>query len=52
MKVMFTKLFLSVLPILSGASVNNTGLSYLVGGLIALLILAYLIYTLFRPEKF
>jgi K+-transporting ATPase KdpF subunit len=33
-------------------SVSNGPISYLIGGIIALLIMAYLIYTLLRPEKF
>jgi K+-transporting ATPase KdpF subunit len=36
----------------SDAAVSNGPLSYLIGGIIALLILGYLIYTLLRPEKF
>jgi K+-transporting ATPase KdpF subunit len=43
---------MSVANISGGASVNTFGLNYLIGAIIALLILAYLIYTLFRPEKF
>lgn len=31
---------------------NATNLSYIIGGVIALLILGYLIYTLLHPEKF
>jgi K+-transporting ATPase KdpF subunit len=31
---------------------SNSPLSYLIGGIIALLIMGYLIYTLLRPEKF
>jgi len=33
-------------------SVSNGPVSYLIGGIIALLIMAYLVYTLLRPEKF
>jgi K+-transporting ATPase KdpF subunit len=31
---------------------SNGPVSYLIGGIIALLILGYLIYTLLRPDKF
>ncbi len=31
---------------------SNGALSYLVGGFIAVLLMAYLVYTLLRPEKF
>ncbi len=43
---------LAVVPIQSDAAVSNGSISYIIGGLIALLILGYLIYTLLRPEKF
>jgi K+-transporting ATPase KdpF subunit len=33
-------------------SVSNGPLSYLIGGIVALLILGYLVYTLLRPDKF
>jgi K+-transporting ATPase KdpF subunit len=36
----------------SGAAVSNGFVSYLIGSIIALLILGYLIYTLLRPDKF
>ena len=42
---------LLVLPIQPDAAVSNGPLSYLIGGIIALLILGYLIYTLLRPDK-
>jgi K+-transporting ATPase KdpF subunit len=32
------------------AQIENKG--YLIGGIIALLIMIYLVYSLFRPEKF
>ena len=38
-------------PAPAGATVANGPVSYLIGGIIALLILGYLIYTLIRPEK-
>jgi K+-transporting ATPase KdpF subunit len=43
---------LLVVPIQPDTNVANGPLSYLIGGIIALLILGYLIYTLLRPEKF
>jgi K+-transporting ATPase KdpF subunit len=43
---------LLVVPIQPGTNVSNGTLSYLIGGIIALLILGYLIYTLLRPDKF
>ena len=43
---------LLVVPIQSDAAVSNGPLSYIIGGIIALLILGYLIYTLLRPDKF
>jgi|GEM_PF-376575 K+-transporting ATPase KdpF subunit len=45
-------LSLLVVPIQPGTNVSNGPLSYLIGGIIALLILGYLIYTLLRPDKF
>ena len=34
------------------AVVSNGPVSYIIGGIVALLILGYLIYTLLRPDKF
>jgi K+-transporting ATPase KdpF subunit len=45
-------LFFSVVPIQKNAEVSTGPVSYLIGGIIALLILGYLIYTLLHPEKF
>jgi len=45
-------LSLLVVPVHSDAAGSNGPLSYLIGGIIALLILGYLIYTLLRPDKF
>jgi K+-transporting ATPase KdpF subunit len=45
-------LSLLVVPIQQGTNVSNGPLSYLIGGIIALLIMGYLIYTLLRPDKF
>lgn len=54
MKTKIAKSFMSlaVVPVHSDAAVSNSPLSYLIGGIIALLILGYLIYTLLRPDKF
>jgi K+-transporting ATPase KdpF subunit len=41
-----------IVPVQQEAATANNSLSYLLGGIIALLILGYLIYTLLRPEKF
>ena len=43
---------LAVVPVQSDAAVSNGPVSYLIGAIIALLILGYLIYTLLRPDKF
>jgi K+-transporting ATPase KdpF subunit len=45
-------LFFSIVPIQKDPAVSNGTVSYLIGGIIALLILGYLIYTLLHPEKF
>jgi K+-transporting ATPase KdpF subunit len=45
-------IFLLAAPVSSNAAVSNSSLSYLIGGIIALLIMGYLVYTLLRPEKF
>jgi K+-transporting ATPase KdpF subunit len=54
MKTKFANMF--ILPAIvhpnSAATVSNGPVSYLIGGIIALLILGYLIYTLLRPDKF
>ncbi|MGD0341143.1 MAG: K(+)-transporting ATPase subunit F [Bacteroidales bacterium] len=54
MKTKITTPLLSLLPLSvnKDAAVSNGQLSYLIGGIIALLILGYLIYTLLRPDKF
>jgi K+-transporting ATPase KdpF subunit len=43
---------LAVLPVQPEAALSNGSESYIIGGIIALLILGYLIYTLLRPDKF
>lgn len=45
-------LVLATLPAPTDAVVSNGTVSYLIGGIIALLIMGYLIYTLLRPDKF
>jgi K+-transporting ATPase KdpF subunit len=45
-------MFLIVAPIKSDSAVSNGPVSYIIGGIIALLIMGYLIYTLLHPEKF
>jgi len=57
MNIMKTKIPTSLMSLLivrvhSDAAVSNGPISYLIGGIIALLILGYLIYTLLRPDKF
>jgi len=39
-------------PAHPGAAVSNGPVSYLIGGIIALLIMGYLVYSLLRPENF
>jgi K+-transporting ATPase KdpF subunit len=39
-------------PAHPGAAASNGAVSYLIGGIVALLIMGYLVYTLLRPEKF
>jgi K+-transporting ATPase KdpF subunit len=51
-KVVGSLMTLVVVPVHSEAAVSNDPLSYLIGGIVALLIMGYLIYTLIRPEKF
>jgi len=43
---------LVVVPVPSDIAVSNSPVSYLIGGIIALLIMGYLIFTLLRPDKF
>jgi K+-transporting ATPase KdpF subunit len=49
---MDAKIMLAYGTVQSDTALSNDTVSYLIGGVIALLILAYLIYTLLRPEKF
>jgi K+-transporting ATPase KdpF subunit len=43
---------LAVLPVNSLTAVSTSHSGYLAGGIIALLIMGYLLYALFKPEKF
>ncbi len=54
MKIKFPALsvLVSVLPDNPDTAASNGPVSYIIGGIIALLIMGYLIYTLIRPEKF
>jgi len=54
MKINATSSLLSiaVIPAHPDPSFSNGPVSYIIGGIIALLILGYLIYTLLRPDKF
>jgi K+-transporting ATPase KdpF subunit len=54
MKIKANSSFLSLLllPLKPASAVSNGHLSYIIGGIIALLILGYLIYTLLHPDKF
>jgi K+-transporting ATPase KdpF subunit len=58
MKTKISTLFMSltVVPIntdtAASASASNSPVSYLIGAIVALLIMGYLIYTLLRPDKF
>ena len=51
-KVATSLTLLVVTPAPSGVAVSNGPLSYLIGGIIALLIMGYLVYTLVHPDKF
>lgn len=52
MKDTLSSILCSNLPDPSSAAVSGGPPGYLVGGIIAILILGYLVYTLIRPEKF
>jgi K+-transporting ATPase KdpF subunit len=43
---------LALIPVEPETAASNGPASYIIGGIIAILILGYLIYTLLRPEKF
>ena len=50
--MMKTKILLLIVNTRAEAALADNKTSYLIGGIIALLILGYLIYTLLRPDKF
>jgi K+-transporting ATPase KdpF subunit len=50
--MMNTKILLAMVPVRSDAAGYDNQISYLIGGIIALLLLGYLVYTLLHPEKF
>jgi K+-transporting ATPase KdpF subunit len=54
MKSMILKLlfFPVLVPEHAQSAASNNPISYIIGGIIALLILGYLVYSLLRPEKF
>jgi K+-transporting ATPase KdpF subunit len=51
MKTKVVKSFM-LLAAVPETSASNSPLSYLIGGIIAVLIMGYLVYTLLRPDKF
>jgi K+-transporting ATPase KdpF subunit len=51
-KISKSLFLLTAIPVSSDTAVSNGPISYLIGGIVALLILGYLVYTLLRPEKF
>jgi K+-transporting ATPase KdpF subunit len=51
-KIIKSFMLLVVAPVPSGAATSNSPVSYLIGGIIALFIMGYLVYTLLRPDKF
>jgi K+-transporting ATPase KdpF subunit len=50
--MMKTKILLLIVNTRAEAALGDNKISYLIGAIIALLILGYLIYTLLRPDKF
>lgn len=45
-------IILAALPFPINAATSNNTVSYIIGGVIAIFILGYLIYTLIKPERF
>jgi len=41
-----------IISVQQKTSASDNALTYIIGGIIALLILGYLVYTLLHPEKF
>ncbi len=39
-------------PVSTDVAVSNGPISYLIGGIIALLIMGYMVYSLLKPENF
>lgn len=54
MKSKSAMLFMSLpaVSVQTDTAVSNIHVSYIIGGVVAFLILGYLIYTLLHPEKF
>jgi len=50
--MMNTKLLFAIAPGIPETAASNGPASYLIGGIVALLIMGYLIYSLLKPEKF
>lgn len=51
MKTKVDRLFMLLVAV-PGTAASNSPLSYLIGAIIAVLIMGYLVYTLLHPEKF
>jgi K+-transporting ATPase KdpF subunit len=51
-KITTSLMTIAFLPVYSNEAVSNGPVSYVIGGIIALLILGYLVYTLLHPENF
>jgi K+-transporting ATPase KdpF subunit len=49
---MHIKTLLTIVSVHTDAATSNNKLSYLIGGIFAVLIMGYLIYTLMKPDKF
>jgi K+-transporting ATPase KdpF subunit len=49
---MSTKVFAAIVSFSSATGRYDNKISYVIGGIMALLILGYLVYTLLHPEKF
>ena len=51
-KAAMSSISLAFVPVTTNVTFSNSSVSYIIGGIVALLIMGYLIYTLLRPEKF